>query len=226
MTFDNTERKHTVSTDLPGCYPITSARGHKYIFLMVGYDSNYIHAVPIKSRKAEALMEGFNECYNVLRDNRFEANLVRLDYEVSKLLIDSITTNKLTYQLASLGDHRMNYAERAIQTYKNHFISAFQDTNPTFPRDCWDLIMPQIKITLNLLRTSRINPKLSAYSQIHCPFNFNKTPVAPLGYKIIIHDQADEHRTWAPHGTPGFYAGPVLQHYRNYKCYIPNHKAH
>ena len=87
MTFDNTELKHTISTNLPGHYPITSPQGHKYIFLMVNYNINYIHAVPIKSRKAEALVEGFNKCYNILRDNRFKTNLVQLDNEVSKLLI-------------------------------------------------------------------------------------------------------------------------------------------
>ena len=87
MIFGNTELKHTISTDLPGCYPITSARGHKYIFLMVDYDSNYIHAVPIKSCKAEAFVKSFNECYNVLCANGFEADLVRLDNKVSKLFI-------------------------------------------------------------------------------------------------------------------------------------------
>ena len=159
ITFNNTELKHTISTDLPGRYPITSALGHKYIFLMVDYDSNYIHAVPLKSRKAEALVKGFNECYNVLHANGFDTDIVRLDNEVSKLLINYITTNKLSYQLVSLGDHQTNYAERAIQTYQNHFISALQGTDPTFPRDCWDLIIPQINVTLNLLRTSHKNSK-------------------------------------------------------------------
>ena len=52
--------EYTMASDLPGRYPVTSARGHKYIFLMVDYDSNYIHAVPIKSHKAEDLVAGFD----------------------------------------------------------------------------------------------------------------------------------------------------------------------
>ena len=84
--------------------------------------------------------------------------------------------------------------------------------------------MLQINITLNLLRTSRTNPKISAFSQIHGTFDFNKTPVALLGCKIIIHNRANECRTWAPHGTPGFYIGPALQHYSNYRCHIPTTK--
>ena len=67
----------------------------------------------------------------------------------------------MEYQLASPGDHRINSAERAIQTYKNHFISTLQGTDPDYPENGWDLLMPQINITLNLLRASRVNPKLS-----------------------------------------------------------------
>ena len=108
---------------------------------------------------------------------------------------------------------------------KKHFISALQGINLTSPRDCWEIIMLQTSIALNLLRTSHINPKLSAYSQINDPFDFNKTPVTLLGFKIIIHNQADKCHSCAPHGTPGgFYVGPVLQHYCNYRCYIPTTK--
>eukprot|EP00532_Pseudo-nitzschia_australis_P014697 CAMPEP_0168284554 /NCGR_PEP_ID=MMETSP0141_2-20121125/23578_1 /TAXON_ID=44445 /ORGANISM="Pseudo-nitzschia australis, Strain 10249 10 AB" /LENGTH=143 /DNA_ID=CAMNT_0008228585 /DNA_START=853 /DNA_END=1284 /DNA_ORIENTATION=- len=142
---------------------------------MVDYDSNYIHAVPIKSRKAEDLVAGFDACYQTLTDNGIEGTYVRLDNEASKLLIQYIKSNNMDYQLASPGDHQINYAERAIQTYKG-----------------WDLLMPQINITLNLLRASRVNPKLSAYTQVHGPFDFNKTPLAPLGCKIVIHDRAEE----------------------------------
>ena len=65
------------------------------------------------------------------------------------------------------------------------------------------------------------HPKLTAYHQIHGGFDYNKTPMAPAGCKIIIHDRADKRKSWDPHGTHGFYIGPAMQHYRNYKCYIP-----
>jgi len=123
-----TQLKYTVASDLPGRYPITSARGHKYIFLMVDYDSNYIHAVPIKSRKADALVDGFRTCYKTLLDNGLQGTYVRLDNEASRLLTTYIREQRMEYQLASPGDHRINYAERAIQTYKNHFISTLQGT--------------------------------------------------------------------------------------------------
>jgi hypothetical protein len=43
--------RNLIATGLPGRYPITSARGHKYLFLMYDHDSNFINAIPIHSRK-------------------------------------------------------------------------------------------------------------------------------------------------------------------------------
>ena len=79
-----------------------------------------------------------------------------------------------------------------------------------------------MNITLNLLRSSCIQPKLSAYAQIHGAFDFNATPLAPAGCKTIIHDRTNDRRAWATHGTVGFYIGPAINHYRNYRCYIPS----
>ena len=61
-----TRLKELLATDLPGRYPITSARGHKYLFVMYDYDANYIHATPIKSQKSEELIPGFKDSYEVL----------------------------------------------------------------------------------------------------------------------------------------------------------------
>jgi len=66
-----------------------------------------------------------------------------------------------------------------------------------------------------------MNPKISAYTQIHGAFDFNKTPLAPAGCKLIVHDRIDEQGTWSEHGTRGFYIRSALEHYRNYICYVP-----
>ena len=100
---------------------------------MVDTDSNYITAVPIKSRRAEDLVAGYKACYKVLLDSGLRATLIRLDNEASQLLIKAIESNSLDYQLASPGDHRTNFAERAIQSFKNHFISTLSATDPSFP---------------------------------------------------------------------------------------------
>ena len=129
-----------------------------------------------------------------------------MDNEVSKLLIKYIEEEaKINYQLVSLGDHRDNPAERAIKTFKVHFISILSGTDTNYPASDWDLLIPQAVITLNFLQRSRLQPKISAYTLINGQFNFNATPLAPAGCKIIIHDQKGDHRTWARRGTPGYY---------------------
>jgi hypothetical protein len=52
-------------------------------------------------------------------------------------------------------------------------------------------------------------------------FNFERTPLAPPGCKVVIHERPQEQGTWADHGVAGFYIGPALHHFRNYYCYIP-----
>ena len=47
--------------------------------------------------------------------------------------------------------------------------------------------MEQANITLNLLRSSRSSPKLSAYTYIFGEFDFVATPLAPPDIKIVAH---------------------------------------
>ena len=74
-------------------------------------------------------------------------------------------------------------------------------------------------MTLNLLRKSRINPKLSAFSQMEGAFDFNKTPLAPVGKKLIVHEKPQSRLAWSPHGIDGWYLGPAMHHYRCYRVW-------
>jgi hypothetical protein len=84
----------------------------------------------------------------------------------------------------------------------------------------WDRLLPQAVITLNMLRTSIINPKLSAATHIYGQYDFNRAPMAPPGTRIIAHETPNRRRTWAPHGQDGWYIGPALEHYRCYTVYV------
>ena len=92
--------------------------------------------------------------------------------------------------------------------------------NPQFPLSEWDRLLEQANITLNLLRSARVNPKLSAYSYIFGDFNFTATPMAPPGTKIVAHIKPNNRGTWELNGEVGCYVGPSMQHYRCVKCYF------
>ena len=130
--------------------------------------------------------------------------MVRLVNETLERIIAEFKKQGLDYQLASSGDHRVVDAERAIGIFKNHFIAIRSRTHPDFPnKGCSHLIRHAV-ITMNMLRPSRINPYISAYTQVHSIFDFNRTPLALTGCKVIIHDRTDERPSWEKHGTRGY----------------------
>jgi hypothetical protein len=102
--------------------------------------------------------------------------------------VNAIKEKGIDYQLASPHDHRLNPAERAIQTFKNHLISILHGCDNKFPARLWCQIIPQVIMTLNMLRRSQINPKLSTYTQIFGVFDYNRTPLAPIGTRTIKHN--------------------------------------
>ena len=121
--------------------------------------------------------------------------------------------------------HRHNSAECAIQTFKNHFIARLASTDLNFPLSNWCRLLPQAELTLNLLRPSQLNPILSAYAQLEGAFDFTRTPLAPLGTCVIVHEKPTQRRTWAPHGVDGWYIGPAMDHYQCYRVWIPSTHA-
>jgi hypothetical protein len=116
--------------------------------------------------------------------------------------------------------HRSNAAERAIRFFKEHFVAGLSSLYPAFPLYLWDRLLPQAEITLNLLRTSRLHPQLSAAAHFHGLVDYNKTAFAPPGCKIIAHEKSGKRRTRAPHGQHGYSLGPAMHHYRCQNLYI------
>ena len=114
--------------------------------------------------------------------------------------------------------HRRNAAEQAIRTFKKNFLAGLATCDKNFPLQEWDRLIAQATITLNLLRASRVNPNLSAHTYVFGNFNFNKTPMAPPGTKVIIHNKSPVRGSWDFDGTEGWYIGPSLEHYRCVKC--------
>ena len=117
------KKKGTIYADLTGKLPITSIHGMTAMFIMYDWTSNAILATPIKEAKSETIVEcfknnitylskrGFKPVYNVI-DN-VETNAIKTYLESEKIKVKFVTPYY----------HRVNAAERVIQTFKNHTIS-------------------------------------------------------------------------------------------------------
>ena len=106
-------------SDQTGKFPITSSRGHKYIFLFYHYDTNNINGIAIKSRNTTDICDAWKTVYDELKAHGEAPNIHILDNECSKDMKKSFKEAQVEYQLMPPHIHRRYAAERAIRTYKN-----------------------------------------------------------------------------------------------------------
>jgi hypothetical protein len=62
-----------------------------------------------------------------------------------------------------------------------------------------------------------LNPRISAWEFFQGPFDFNKTPLGPVGCRVLIHAKPATRRSWDFWAKNGFYIGPALDSYRCFK---------
>ena len=65
--------------------------------------------------------------------------------------------------------HRRNAAERAIQTFKNHFLAGIATYNPKFPINEWDRLFQQAERNILPFSVGReeIHQSLRVFPQVH-----------------------------------------------------------
>jgi hypothetical protein len=157
-----------INSDQTGRFVLPSSNGNNYLMVVYDYDSNHIFAQPFRNRTAKCILDAYKIVHAQLVKAGLRPRLQCLDNECSAILKDFLQTENVDYQLVPPGVHRRNAAEReaaerGIRTFQNHFIAGLCSVDADFPIHLWDRLVPQAELTLNLLRGSRINPKLSAW---------------------------------------------------------------
>ena len=211
----------TMYTDLTGAFPVRSFKSMQYIFVAYVYDLNAIIVRAMPSRTDASMVTAFTEVITTLKTGGYCPALNVMDNECSAAVEKYITSEQINIQLVPPHNHRVNAAERAITTFKEHFIAALATVDMHCPLQLWDEFLPQVELTLNKLCFSRRNPNRSANQEVYGSFDFNKTPLAPLGTKSLIYDDPASRASWAPHATDGYYVGPASNHYQCLRFYIP-----
>jgi hypothetical protein len=210
-------------SDLTGKFPHRSQDGNLYVAVLYLQNDNAILVEPLAKRTDRARIDAYTKLFTRAKQSETTLTLHFMDNEASKAVKTLITQDfKLNIQLVPPNNHRTNAAERAIRTFKDHFVAGLCSTAPDFPIRLWDRLLPQAEITLNLLRQSNVNPTISAYEALNGPFDHNRTPLSPPGCKILVHERSNQRGSWAAHGVEGWYLGPAMEHYRCHRCYIKN----
>ena len=90
------------------------------MFVAYEYRSNAILVRVLREQKAESLLKAFQSVYNHFTQRGFKPKLNVMDNQCSEKVQDFINKNNTDIQLVNPDDHRVNAAERAIQTWKNY----------------------------------------------------------------------------------------------------------
>lgn len=202
--------------DSTGRFPVQSINKNEY--MLVSYFKGSIHVEPMPSRHHTSYITAYQRTFDHWKQYGPLPGIVRLDNETSHQL-EAFIEPVSTFQYFPPGNHRANRAERAIRTWKNHFLATIATASKNFPMRHWDKLIPIAELTLNCLLPWHPDPSISAHHGLTgTPFDFRAHPIGPAGTAIIIHDKPDDRQTWQMHGTPGFYLGPALKHYRVHRC--------
>jgi hypothetical protein len=135
-----------------GQFPIQSLCGNKYIMVMVEINSNATLVEPMKNRKDAKFIRAYNSLLLQFKWAGIVPKKHVLDNEVSENIRNHICdTCKLDMDLVPPGCHRCNAAKVAIHNFKAHFLSVLAGVANNLPPNCWDWLIPQTKITINLI---------------------------------------------------------------------------
>ncbi len=152
-----------VYNDLTGIFPFMSLVGSMCFFVMYHYETNLILATPIANMDNKSIFEAFKAKFKLLEEKGYKPKVNVMDNQATKYIKQFLTKKECKLQLVEPHNHRMNAAERAIQTFKDAFIAALATTDVDFPLQLWDKLAPQVQDTLNLLHKSRRTPGILAY---------------------------------------------------------------
>ena len=94
-----------------------------------------------------------------------------------------------------------------------------------FPLSLWCYLLEPAELTLNLLRQSKVTPKISTFAHVHGHHDYMKKPFAPLGCSVQTHVKPDNRRTWDTRADVGFSLGTSMEHHRCYRVYITKTRA-
>jgi hypothetical protein len=86
----------------------------------------------MKSRSASEWVKAYDHIHQELTVKGFKPKLQTLDNEASAALNNFFTANNVEYQLVPPHCQRHNAAERAIQSFKEHFVAGLSSLDPTF----------------------------------------------------------------------------------------------
>ena len=219
------EADRMMFSDQTGRFPVTSFKGNQYVMVLFETIGNNILVESMRNRTSGEMVRAYQVLMGRMKEKGILPTMHVLDNECSAEFKDAIAENKMKYQLVPPNDHRRNVAEKAIQTFKDHFVSVLCGTDDNFPLQLWCQLLRQAEHQLNMLRKSRTVPSMSSFEHMYGAHSYDAHPWAVLGCEVEIHVMPAKRRTWAAHTKKGYYLGTSWEHYRCHVVWVKETKS-
>jgi hypothetical protein len=127
------KRTGTLYNDLTGLFPFMFLKGNVCFLIVYHYKTNAILALPIKGFRDDIIFATYKQQYNMLESKGYKFKLNVMDNQATQVIKKFLDTKQCGLLLVQPNNRCVNAAERAIQTFKAHFISALATTEANFP---------------------------------------------------------------------------------------------
>ena len=137
--------KKTMYSNQTGLFLQVSSFGNKYIMVIHDVNSNSLWAKALKDDTNGKLILGRAQALESMRKAGIVPKHQVLDNQALAAYKKAIGNSDMTYELVPPDNHHCNMAEKAIQTFKDHFVGILSDCAPTFPLHLWCQLLPQVE---------------------------------------------------------------------------------
>jgi hypothetical protein len=134
------KRTGVLYSNLTRMFPFMSLEGIVCFLVVYHYKTNAILALPIKNFTDKCILAAYKQQFKLLESKGHKIKLKVMANQASRVIKEYLTLQSCENLLVKPNNHQVNAAERAIQTFKAHFISALATTDSEFPLQLWDLL--------------------------------------------------------------------------------------
>ncbi len=204
----------SLAADATGKMTVPSYLGHTAIWIAHHPASGYVRAMPFRSKSEISRMLEY-----------LHTEQIRLGNAITTINIDNEIDNDARAYFASHGikinnvapyNHRANPAERAIGTFKDHFIAILSGRDPTCPLNYWNEAIFHAEVTLNLMRPGP-NGKSAYEAYWGKPYDLDAYPMVPWGTRCESYIPKSLRTTFGQRSQPAFYVGVAYNNYRSHR---------
>ena len=124
-------------TDQMGKLPHRSIRRNRYQRILHEIDGKSTWIEPMKKKTEEEMILARRRALERMKAQGIVPTHQVLDNEISVAYRQEIKQTSMTYQIVPPYDHQSILEEKAIQTWKDHFIGVMRRTAATLPSHLW-----------------------------------------------------------------------------------------